>query len=199
YGASAGAIVGAFLANGNSVAEIEKIILKITREDFWDPALGFGILKGHKFKSLLTEYLPENFEDLKTPLSVSAFDIFSLKTCIFNSGTLPDVIRASSALPGLFQPVKIASKYYIDGGVRDVLALKKRTENNIPLLVHYFDHGPLLTNGADRIKKQKSETIVLTLKDLPKSGPRKMHMGAQIVNLAYEQTLQLLESEHIEK
>jgi NTE family protein len=197
YGASAGAIVGSFLATGHSVKDIEEIVLKITREDFWDPTLGFGLLKGDKFKNLLSDYLPENFEDLKIPLIVSAFDIFSLTTKIFNSGKLPEVIRASSAFPGLFQPVKIANRYYIDGGVRDLLALKQRTEAITPLLVHYFDHSPFLTNGAERIKTQKSETIVLTLKDLPKSGPTKMHKGSEIVKLAYEQTLQLLESEHI--
>ncbi len=178
YGSSAGAIVGAFLAQGYSATKIEEIFTKITRQDFWDPGIGAGILKGHKYHQLLNEYLPKSFNELKIPLEVAVFDLFSFCTRIFKSGALYPAIRGSSAFPLLFQPVKIGTRFYLDGGIGDQLGLSERSSNG-RLLVHCFGMANL---------KDRSSAVVLSLKNLPKSGPAKMHLAAEIIEKAYRET-----------
>lgn len=180
HGASAGALVGAFFAHNYTVCEIEQIFLKINRTDFWDPSLGFGLLKGQKYHHLLAEHLPQSFEELKTPLEIRLFDVFSLRTRVFKSGDLCKAVRASSAFPGLFQPVKIGNKFYLDGGISDRLP---KSENR--LLVHKFNKRP--------VSDVTEHTALLALKNLPQSGPQRMHLAAEIISGAYQQTQELLQ------
>ena len=179
HGASAGAIVGAFLAHSYTAIELEKIFLKINRSDFWDPGLGMGLLKGLKYHELLTEYLPASFNELEIPLEISLFDMFSLCTRVFKSGDLRSAVRGSSAFPGLFHPVKIENRYYIDGGVAD-----KLPDSESRLLVQSFGKWSSL-------RKTENHAII-SLKNLPLSGPTRMHLAREIIDLAYLQTQQLL-------
>lgn len=181
YGASAGAIVGAMLANAYSAIEVEKIILDIKRTDFWDPGLGFGLLKGKKYNEILARYLPANFSDLKLPLEVTVFDIFSFRIRAISSGDLRGAIRGSSAFPGLFQPVKVEKKIFMDGGLFDFFPNHKNR-----VLAHCF--------GKTETVKKVENRFVLSLKNLPRSGPTKMHLAQEIIDLAYDQTSKLLES-----
>ncbi len=179
HGASAGAIVGAFLAHSYTAAELDEIFLKINRADFWDPGFGAGLLKGQKYHDLLAEYLPESFHDLKIPLEISLFDVFSLRTRIFKSGDLRSAVRGSSAFPGLFQPVRIEKKYYIDGGIAD-----QWPGSETRLLVNSF--------GLRALLKTTENQAIVSLKNLPLSGPTRMHLAREIIDLAYLQTQELL-------
>ena len=51
-GTSAGAIVAAAAAREFTVKEIEKLILGISRKEFWDPSLGLGFLRGKKLENI---------------------------------------------------------------------------------------------------------------------------------------------------
>ena len=59
----------------------------------------------------------ENFKDLHIPFFCIATNIESGKETVLNKGYLPRAVAASSALPTLFNPVKLGDSIYVDGGV----------------------------------------------------------------------------------
>ncbi len=179
YGSSAGAIVGAMLANSYTAHEVEKIVRNIKRADFWDPGLGFGLLKGNKYHEILTRYLPSTFSELKIPFEVTVFDVFALRVKNIHSGNLCEAVRGSSAFPGLFQPVKSANKIFMDGGLFETFP-----RHNNKVLAHCF--------GRPHLYKKEQNRVVVSLKGLPRSGPTKMHLAEEIIEKAYLQTKELL-------
>ncbi len=125
--------MGSMLANGISVNEIEQIILRIRLDQYWDPNMGFGLLKGERLHKLLSQFLPAQFSDLKLSFELSVFDLKKLRTKIINSGDLISAVRASSAFPGLFQPLEIGSS--LCGAIRSKI---KKASFRLAFLGLYF-------------------------------------------------------------
>jgi len=124
-GTSAGAIVGALYANGvawkamlDFFKELELFSLaKYARNK---P----GLMDSTKFYDELKQYLPDDsFESLKKSLYITATNLLDGTLKVFHKGELIWPLLASSAVPGMFTPVKINNHYYIDGG----------TLNNFPV------------------------------------------------------------------
>lgn len=61
----------------------------------------------------------KDFEDLKLKLLVVATDIDAGQPEIFRSGPLLPALLASTAVPGLYPPVRVRGRDYSDGGVVD--------------------------------------------------------------------------------
>jgi NTE family protein len=119
-GASAGSLIGAMYAAGHTPDEISALILK--KGIAGNVKLAFnkmGIFSLEKVEKLIQEFIPENsFEKLKIPLIVATTDIRRGELVYFSTGhNLAKVITASCAIPGIFSPVIIDGKSYIDGGV----------------------------------------------------------------------------------
>lgn len=119
-GASAGSLIGAMYAAGHTPDEISSLILK--KGISGNVKLAFnkmGIFSLDKVEKLIQDFIPENsFEKLKIPLIVATTDIRRGELVYFSSGNnLAKVITASCAIPGIFSPVIIDGKSYIDGGV----------------------------------------------------------------------------------
>lgn len=118
--ASAGSLVGAFYAHGYTPNEISEIILK--KGISGNIKLAFnkmGLFSLDKVEKLIKEYIPEdNFESLKTSLIITTTEIRKGEIVYFRSGNnLARIVTASCAIPGIFSPVIIEGKSYIDGGV----------------------------------------------------------------------------------
>jgi NTE family protein len=60
-----------------------------------------------------------SFDDLPTPFRCVAFDVNRAERVVLGSGVLPEALRATMALPGIFPPVTIDGRLLIDGGVAD--------------------------------------------------------------------------------
>ncbi|MBE7175340.1 MAG: patatin-like phospholipase family protein [Mucilaginibacter polytrichastri] len=118
-GTSAGAIAGAFFAEGYSPQDTLKLITETKLLRYLRPALGnLGLLSMEQTGQLFRQYIPHNtFEELKIPLTICAVDISEGKLSYFNNGELSKAILASSSLPGIFKPTQIDGRLYIDGGV----------------------------------------------------------------------------------
>ncbi len=120
-GASAGAIVGAFLAGGMEIDDIHTLMKKqgfsnITRLKI--PQDGFMSLEGLR-QDLKKNIRADKLEDLEIPLYVAASNLNKAKIEYFNNGDLIDTVIASSSIPVLFSPVKIGDDLYVDGGLFD--------------------------------------------------------------------------------
>lgn len=164
-GASAGALVGGALSSGISPAETQKILLSISKKDFWDPAIGFGVLRGRKFLRLLETHFVANFRQAKIPLEVAAFDVFSCKTRFLANGSLPKAVVASCAVPVLFHPVRIGKRIYFDGGVfhKSGVNLKDKHERILSVFLQrrgaseayeFYRHLPRLSASQKLIRIQ---------------------------------------------
>lgn len=68
-------------------------------------------------KAFLPEAVPETFEELRTPLQVTATDYFGHGLAVFDSGELQSALAASSAIPAVFKPVTRDGRLLIDGGI----------------------------------------------------------------------------------
>ena len=56
-------------------------------------------------------------EQMVLPLGIVATDLSDGSSILFRSGDTGTAVRASSAVPAVFQPVKIAGREYVDGGL----------------------------------------------------------------------------------
>ncbi len=194
-GASAGAIVAGAAAAGLRAIDIEKLVLSVRREDFWDPGLGLGLVRGAKLEKILEDKIGADFSVLQKPLRIATFDLLKRKTVIFDSGPLAKVIRASCSVPLMFHPVRIGRSLYLDGGVLDKMALEGVAENE-KVLCHYLDGE----NGYERYERRRDEKKReqglrrVVLKGLVRAGPRTMDRGPEIIEMAYRQTKLELEA-----
>ncbi|MBN2522146.1 MAG: patatin-like phospholipase family protein [Bacteroidales bacterium] len=125
-GTSAGALAGAFYADGFSPKEIlnifsNKKLFEFMRFSF--PRSGFFNVTG--LKKLLSNTLrTKNIEDLKIPLVVAATNFQKGAITYFDKGLLVDLLLASSSIPLLFETTKIDGIPYIDGGIMDNLPIE---------------------------------------------------------------------------
>ncbi len=120
-GTSAGSMVAAMYASGKTAAELEATALSMeeaTLTDWSLPILGRGVLRGEA----LTRYMRQAvggklMESMQIPLGVLATDLATGQGVLFRRGDTAQAVRASSAVPGVFAPVHIAGRDYVDGGL----------------------------------------------------------------------------------
>jgi len=118
-GTSAGSIVGSLYCQGIQPYEIFQIFLKTKLYKFLRPAFRHpGLISLDNTRALFLEYLPhDSFEGLKIPMVIAATNFSEGKLKYFSSGKLIDAILASSSFPGVFKPIIIDGKMFVDGGV----------------------------------------------------------------------------------
>lgn len=152
-GTSAGALVAALAASGLGPPEIASRLLRLRRNDFWDPSpiawlleavrgrIPTGILTGRRFRKLLAEVLPvDRIEATETPLVIATTDVTNAAIRVHREGDLVEAICASCAYPGLFCTVPLDGAHLWDGGLVDKAPLRALAEGRglDVLLVHYL-------------------------------------------------------------
>lgn len=135
-GTSAGAIVGALLAQGYSPDESLKIIESSSFMRHIRPAWNrMGLLRIDTMIDLYRKYVPhDSFEGLKIPLHVVAVDLNAGEQVVFDRGELIRPVLASCCLPGIFEPMLIHKRQYVDGGVLNNLPVDV-IENKVDFLI----------------------------------------------------------------
>jgi len=118
-GTSAGSLVAALYASGRSGAELAALADSMDESAFADWAFpGRGMLRGEALARYVREHTGGlRIEQMKTPLGIVATDLDSGQGILFQNGDPGVAVRASSAVPAVFQPVRIGSREYVDGGL----------------------------------------------------------------------------------
>lgn len=122
-GTSAGSLVGALYAAGNDGFALQRLALAMEEaaiSDWSVPlfAKASGVLKGEALQNYVNRTLGNQpIERLKKPFGAVATDLQSGEPILFRRGNTGSAVRASSAVPGLFQPVRIGERAYVDGGL----------------------------------------------------------------------------------
>src|ERR1700712_88355 len=117
-GTSAGSVVGALYAAGNSGFELQKIALDLKESMFNDWTLpDRGFFRGASLQEFINKIVHNQpLEKLNRPIGIVATDLQSGEAVVFLRGDTGQAVRASSTFPGVFQPVQIAGREYVDGG-----------------------------------------------------------------------------------
>jgi NTE family protein len=120
-GTSAGSLVAALYASGKSTAELNRLAETMQEADITDwmlPILNRGALRGEALaKYVNTQVGGRQLEQMKIPLGIVATDLRSGEPITFRRGNTGAAVRASSAVPAVFQPVRIGEHEYVDGGL----------------------------------------------------------------------------------
>jgi len=125
-GVSAGAIVGAFYADGKKPIDIVKLFQgKRFKEMASFNLRRNGLLNISGLRKFMKENLEsKNLEDLKIPMVVSATNMRTGKSAYFDKGDIIDIVMASSSIPVLFQIARVNGEVYMDGGIVDNLPVE---------------------------------------------------------------------------
>jgi NTE family protein len=125
-GTSAGSLVGALYAGGYSGFELQKIAMKLDESSVGDwifPDRGF--IKGELLQNFINSALKNRpIEKLNKTFAVVATDLRSGAPIVFRTGDTGIAVRASSSIPGVFQPVNINGREYVDGGLVSPIPVK---------------------------------------------------------------------------
>jgi NTE family protein len=118
-GTSAGSVVGVLYAGGFDGFELQRLSLDLTESMFSDWSLpDRGFLKGEALQDFVNKSLKNRTLDkLNRTVAVIATDLQSGDAVAFQRGDSGMAVRASSTVPGVFQPVRIAGREYVDGGL----------------------------------------------------------------------------------
>jgi NTE family protein len=118
-GTSAGSLVAALYASGKTGAQLGALADSMDESALTDWAFpGRGLIRGEG----LAKYVRDNtgglkIEHMHIPLGIVATDLDSGQPILFQLGDPGTAVRASSAVPAVFQPVRIGTHEYVDGGL----------------------------------------------------------------------------------
>ncbi len=195
-GSSAGALIGGSWASGLTAEVIREQLFALTKQDFWDPGLGLGMLRGRRFRALLKQMLAcTTLEECRVPVALSAWDGLSRATKVLTNGSLVEAIYASCAVPFLFQPIWINRRPLWDGGIADRSGLAGTSGNERTFYHHIASRSPWRRRNSLSLQiPMRSNLSSLVIHGLPRSGPDKLNLGPFIFGQAYESTQRALDA-----
>ncbi len=118
-GTSAGSLVAALYATGRSGAELALLAESMDESAVTDWAFpGRGLIRGEALAKYVRDHTGgRTIEQMRMPLGIVATDLDSGEAILFQRGDPGVAVRASSAVPAVFQPVRIGLREYVDGGL----------------------------------------------------------------------------------
>ena len=120
-GTSAGSLVGAIYASGKSGVQLQQVALGMDEAAITDWTLPFfnrGVLRGEALcRYVSAQVAGKTIEEMPLPLGIVATDLQSGEGILFRRGDVATAVRASSAVPAVFTPVRINGREYVDGGL----------------------------------------------------------------------------------
>jgi NTE family protein len=178
-GSSAGALIAGLWAAGVPARRIGEELLALRREHFWDVGPGLGLLRGELFRRRVEAIVSaRTFEECRVPLAVSVFDVGARRTSVLDRGPLAPAVHASCALPGLFHPVRIGGRLYLDGGILDRPGLASVADGERVLFHHLTTPPPWpLPAAAAHRPPRRHGMEVVAIEGLPRLGPFRLALG----------------------
>ncbi len=129
-GTSAGAVVGSLYASGHDAFAMQKIAQQLDEKIFADWTLGGrGFLKGEALQDFINQRMNMRpLEKLNKPFAAVATDLNTGERVVFRTGDTGLAVRASAAVPGIFQPTQFRGKTYVDGGLSSPIPVQAARE-----------------------------------------------------------------------
>ena len=118
-GTRAGSFVGSIYASGSDAFHVQKMALAIQKDEVVDLTIpDNGFIRGEKLESFVNKAVQNAaIERLKIRFRAVATNVQTGEEVVFVTGNTGKAVRASCSIPGVFQPVRIGDKSYVDGGL----------------------------------------------------------------------------------
>ncbi|KAF0812032.1 putative NTE family protein [Andreprevotia sp. IGB-42] len=118
-GTSAGSVVGSLFASGLDAFQLQENSFSLDEAKIRDVSLmSGGLVKGQKLQDYVNGLIGGRpIEKLARPFAAVTTELETGRRTVFVKGNTGMAVRASSSIPGVFEPVLINGKKYVDGGV----------------------------------------------------------------------------------
>lgn len=118
-GTSAGSVVGVLYASGMDAFALQETAFGLDEAKIRDVRLfSGGLVQGRALQDYLNQLLHDQpIERLRLPFAAVATELETGTRTVFVRGNAGEAVRASSSVPGVFEPVAIRGRHYVDGGV----------------------------------------------------------------------------------
>lgn len=137
-GTSMGAVIGGIYAAG-ALDTYEEWAYRLEVGDvvkLLDFSFRGGVFKGERVFEVLGELIGHRqIEQLSTGFVAVATDIDAQREIWLNSGSLFQAVRASSAVPGVFAPVRIGGRTLVDGGLVNPIPIAPTLNDDTDLTI----------------------------------------------------------------
>ena len=138
-GTSAGSLVAALYASGKNGAQLQQVAESMEEAAFTDwtlPIFSRGVLRGDALARYVNgEVKGRLIEDMAMPLGILATDLNSGQGVVFRRGDTGAAVRASSAVPAVFLPVRISGRDYVDGGLVSPVPVRQARQMGAELVI----------------------------------------------------------------
>ena len=118
-GTSAGSVVGAMYASGMNAFELQEKAVALDEAKIRDLQFSSGgLVEGKKLEDYVNQQVQNKpLNKLGRPFVAVATRLEDGERTVFSIGNTGQAVRASSSVPGVFQPVSIGKFHYVDGGI----------------------------------------------------------------------------------
>jgi NTE family protein len=125
-GTSAGSVVGSLYAYGYDAFTLQNMAMRIEKNDVIDMTIpNNGFIKGEKLEQFINRSVKNTpIEKLKIRFYAVATEVCTGNEFVCAIGNTGTAVRASCSIPGVFQPVKIGTRTFVDGGVVSPVAVE---------------------------------------------------------------------------
>ncbi len=152
-GTSAGSLVAAIYASGKNAAQLQQAALAMEEAEITDwtlPFFGRGMLRGEALARYVNLQVNNKLlESMLIPLGVVATDLRTGQGVLFQRGDTGAAVRASSAVPSVFNPVKIGTAEYVDGGLVSPVPVRYARQMGAELVIAVDISSAPEGNAAD--------------------------------------------------
>lgn len=153
-GTSAGSLVGALYASGYGGFDLQRTALQLDDSIIADWSLpDRGFIKGEALQNFVNQAVQNRpLEKLNKPFAVVATDLQSGEPVVFRTGNTGMAVRASSSVPGIFQPVTISGHEYVDGGLVSPVPVRAARAMGADIVIAvYISNNPRLGKTKDSV------------------------------------------------
>ena len=162
-GTSAGSLVGSLYASGKNAFELQDIAMKMERDkviDYdWKVWKG-GLIKGEKLENFINASVNNTpIEKLKIPYYAVATNANTGEEMIFGRGNTGIAVHASCSVPGVFQPVRIGSNTYVDGGLVSAVAVDVARRYGADVVIAVDISGGLDKNAPSGVMDTMGKSV----------------------------------------
>ena len=152
-GTSAGSLVAALYASGKTSAQLHQTALnmdEVAITDWMLPIVGRGVFRGEALARYVNELVANRLmENMVIPLGIVATDLGNGNAVLFQKGDTGTAVRASSAVPAVFVPVKINGRDYVDGGLVSPVPVRYARQMGADVVIAVDISNPPEANAAD--------------------------------------------------
>ena len=167
-GTSAGSLVAAMYASGKTGAEMAATAQTMDEGAITDwsfPAR--GLIRGEALARYVREQTGNRtIEQMKLPLGIVATDLDTGAAILFQRGDTGAAVRASSAVPAVFQPVRIGTREYVDGGLVSPVPVRFARQMGAEMVIAVDISAPPDGNATTDMMKLLLQTFAIMGKSI---------------------------------